>query len=127
MDLDALLRTDEESKFYLELVEKLRANTRGSLVTMIVFTGAAGAAQEGLVRSSLKLLKKNIFKSRQIVLEISFLNQDTVKNINKWGPEELTDYLLTFDIHICPTHPHQGNIGKNRAWNVANIYRHVDR
>jgi len=110
----------------MDQIEGLRVS-RGSVVTMIIFIGAKGAQQERVLRVAMALLQKKLYKEKQIVLEIEYLNQDKVKNINKWDPEAFTDYLLSFDIHICPTHPHQGNVGKTPAWNIRNIYRHVER
>ena len=131
MDLDFYDLKDFESEFYREINNvgnSLRSGSPGSLVTMIVFTGGSGAAQEYLVRNALNDLVANLRVQRQINLVVTFLSQDTVKNMYKWGPEELADHILTFDIHICPTHPHQGNIGNRKLeWNVNNIYRHVDR
>jgi hypothetical protein len=127
MDFDFLLQEDTESRFYLEMMERLRSSRGGSIVTLIVFVGAKAARQFERCKVALQKLKKDLWKNRQIDLQIKYLDQDEVKNISKWGPEELTDYMLTFDIHICLTHPHQGNVGKSEYWNVRNIYRHVDR
>jgi hypothetical protein len=133
MDLSFYSLTDVESELDRHIASlgnysRSKSLRPGSMVTMIVFTGGSGAAQESLVRRALNDLVLDLRGKRLINLEVTYLNQDTVKNIYKWGPAELTDHMLTFDIHICPTHPHQGNIGnKKPEWNVNNIYRHVDR
>ncbi len=121
------MQTDPESSYYLEMMEHFRANKHGSFITMVVFQGGKGARQLERCKVALQNLRRDLRIERNIQLDIKYLDQDEVKNIEKWGPAELTDYLLTFDIHLCITHPHQGNVNKTTFWNIRNIYRHVDR
>jgi hypothetical protein len=75
--------------------------------------------------TALAELKKK-YKDLGYAISIEFLNNDQVRTALKWTVTELFDWLLAADVHLVPTHIHQGNVGKGGSdtWNT-NVASHI--
>ena len=65
-------------------------------------------------------------------IQYKAFSNDDVRNVHGWNATELFTKLLSADIHLLPTHCHQGMISLGGTavmgtWNIANILANYDR
>jgi hypothetical protein len=70
---------------------------------------------------------QDLYGKQGITLISGMYEQDTIKNILKFGPTEFTSHVLQGDVHLYITHFHEGNVAKTGSWNIPNILANVDR
>ena len=110
----------------------LRANKDPNTVLIHLFIGGQLGQQQTPLSVALGEVKKEILKSRGINIVYDTLTNDLVKYKHHWTCTELITWLLSADIHLLPTHLHQGMLGLGGlegegSWNIPNILRNLER
>ena len=118
--------TDLYSRIMIRQIEECRINKEIDVILCRCFIGGRDGRQLSEFTAASNRAKL-IYESRGIKLLMTFYDQDSIKNIEKWTPTDLTDHLLEADFHIMVTHLHEGNIAKNGSWNIPNILSNLDR
>ena len=129
MDLDAIFNPPEFHRLVtITEMDALRHNSNKNVVLIRAFLGGWDSNQVGFLQKAIDrliikygLLKYNIIYEKY--------NNDIVRNELKWSVTDLFTYLIAADIHLIPTHCHQGNIAKGGTdtWNMANILSNYER
>ena len=114
------------------LHEGLRSNKDPKVVLIHAFLGAVFGEQQTPLSVALDEVKVHYIESRGIKLAIRALTNDYVKNKLHWTCTELFTWLLSADIHLLPTHLHQGMMGLgglevDGTWNIPNILKNFER
>lgn len=122
MDLDILDNNDLEAIAALAEVAALKRNKKKNVVTIAVLVGGKNARQYHIIKSTLGHIT-NHFRELDIKIKTDYISNDIIFK-NKWSPHTLFDKLLSYDIHIIPTHGHQGTIARrgenNHLWTADN-------
>jgi hypothetical protein len=130
MDLEAIYDVPEFHKLVtLPEFDALRENTNPSANILIyAFTGGWRAAQKDSLEVAIDQLRKRYLLLGYTIQYKGFSNDD-VRNVHGWNATELFTKLLSADIHLLPTHCHQGmiSLGGTATWNIANILENYDR
>ena len=114
------------------LHQGLRENKDPTVVRIHAFIGAEFGEQQTPLSVALGEVKVHYLQTKGIKLTIHTLTNDYVKNILHWTCTELFTWLLSADIHLLPTHLHQGmmNLGGlevDGTWNIPNILKNLER
>ena len=107
VDLSVLKRSDFETYLKLNEIESMRINKDPSVVKIFVLSGAKASRQLYQMKSAAAISIAK-FAKQNIRLDFEYLNHDTIFSVLKWTPWEVINYALKSDIHIIPTHLHQG-------------------
>ena len=125
MDFEAIYNPPEFHKLItLTEMEALRHNIDANIILVRAFLGGWDSNQVNLLKKAIdKLMEKYGPLGFEIIYER--YNNDVVRNQLKWSFTDLFTYLLAADIHLIPTHCHQGNISKGGtdSWNMQNIFK----
>jgi hypothetical protein len=129
MDLSAIFEPPEFIKvFHLAELEAIRENRNLTTVLIKAFTGGHQGQQKTPVTLAVdKLMVK--YGRRGITIQFIEFTNDLVRNILKINCTETFTALLSADIHILPTHCHQGMLAKGGTdtWNMENILKNIAR
>ena len=129
MDLDAIYNPSEFHKLItLTEMEALRHNIDVNIILIRAFLGGWDSNQVRILQQAIdKLMAKYGPLGFEIIYEK--YNNDVVRNQLKWSVTDLFTYLIAADIHLIPTHCHQGNIAKGGTdtWNMPNILENYQR
>jgi hypothetical protein len=109
-------------------IDALRENKDPRKVLIRAFLGGVGGEQTGpLNRAYLRVHEAYIARGIKLVLQT--FHNDMVKRTYHWTCTELFDHLIAADIHLLPTHLHQGMmaLGGTDTWNILNILRNIER
>jgi hypothetical protein len=130
MDLEAIYNVPEFHKIHtFAEFEALRENTDPQKNILIyAFTGGWLASQADSLEVAVGQLRKRYLLLGYTIQFEKFSN-DTVRNIHGWNATQLFTKLLSADIHVLPTHCHQGmvSMGGTDSWNMSNILANYDR
>jgi hypothetical protein len=129
MDLSAIHDPPEFVKiFQLAEMEAIRANKDPSTVLIRGFCGGKDGQQKDVVSEAIKELAVS-YRERGIHIIFEEFNNDLVRNGYKWNATQTFTALLSADIHILPTHFHQGMLAKGGTdtWNMTNISKNIER
>ena len=129
MDLTAIYDPPEFVKiFELAELEAIRENRDPTTVLIRAFTGGNAGQQSCPVSLAIdELIVK--YGRRGIKILFDNFTNDLVRNVYKMNCTETFTALLAADIHLLPTHCHQGMLtkGGTDSWNMENINRNVAR
>ena len=129
MDLTDIYDPPEFVKtFILAEFEALRENKNPTAVLIKAFTGGhVGQQASPVILAIERLISK--YNRRGITILFENLTNDYVRNVLKLSCSELFTALLAADIHILPTHCHQGMLtkGGTDTWNMENILKNIAR
>jgi hypothetical protein len=126
LDFSIFDRTDMHTCLQIAQIGQLRTNTDESTVLLRGFKGGKGSRQLEQVSAAVGRAV-TFFKLQGINLIDEMIDQDTIKNILRFGPTEYVDSLFEGDIHLFTAHFHEGNIAKTGSWNMPNILSNLDR
>ena len=109
----------------------LRENNDPKVVLIHTFIGAVFGEQQTPLSVALDHVRAHYLRSG-IQLTIRILTNDYVRNKLRWTCTELFTWLLSADIHLLPTHLHQGMMGLgglevDGTWNIPNILKNFER
>ena len=129
MDLSAIFNPPDFVKvFHLAELEAIRENNNLTTILIKAFTGGHQGQQKSAVTLAVeKLIVK--YGRRGITIKFVEFSNDLVRNVLKWNCTETFTALLAADIHILPTHFHQGMLtkGGTDTWNMENIIMNIAR
>ena len=129
MDLSVIYDPPEYVQLYhLPELEALRENHIPTTVLIKAFTGGKKGQQKTVITLAIEELIAKYLK-RGITIEFIEYTNDSVRNIHRMNCTELFTELLTSDIHLLPTHLHQGMVtkGGTDSWNMENIIKNIPR
>jgi hypothetical protein len=126
MDFSIFEKTDLNTRFKISQIEKAKINVDDNVVLIRGLLGGSDGRQYAQFNSAMSSAIAH-YSEQNIKIISEMLTNDTVKNVLKWGPTELTDKLLEADAHIMVTHFTEGNIAKTASWNVPNILSNLSR
>ncbi len=128
MDFSIYNRTDFESKLKLLNAEAIIENKNLFVVTMCAFKGAKDARQLEPFESAISAVTKKYAK-KGITINYDSFDNDKMRSELRYSPSAAVDRMLRADIHLLPTHFHQGNLqGDIRPdWNMYSINCNLDR
>jgi hypothetical protein len=109
-------------------IDALRENKDVKRVLIRAFLGGNNGEQSTpLKRAYINVYK--IYKRQGVELVLQTFTNDLVRNKYHWSCTQLFDYLVSADIHLLPTHLHQGMLalGGSDTWNTLNILRNMER
>ena len=111
---------------------ELRENKDPKKVLIRIFMGPEGGEQQTPLSVALDEVVKHYHNTMGIKIIYQTFTNDTVRNKYRWTCTQLFDALLAADIHIIPTHLHQGMMGLgglevNGTWNIPNILNNLNR
>ena len=123
MDLSVYDRIDIPSRIQLERLSsiKINQNRAPNEVKIAILYGAKNARQSQAVLHAVNLAKKYFFDNYEVKLDTDDIINDDIFNEHHWKPWDLFKHITKSDIHIIPTHGHQGTIGRGLngdAWTV---------
>lgn len=106
----------------------LKKNKDCNVVLIHVFIGSVFSEQQTPLSVALSVVKKH-YLTRGIQLRVTIITNDFVRNILHWTCTELFTWLVSADIHLLPTHLHQGmmGLGGMGTWNIPNILKNFER
>jgi len=110
----------------------LKINKKPQTVLIHVFIGAEGGEQQTPLSVAFDEIKQHYREARGIQVTVRILTNDLVRNRYHWTCTELFTWLLSADIHLLPTHLHQGMMGLgglevDGTWNIPNILKNFER
>ena len=129
MDLSAIYDPPEYVKvFHLAELEAIRENKNLTAILIKAFVGGSKGQQTSPVSLAVKRLMVKYSRRGIQILFTEFTN-DLVRNVLRMNCTETFTALLAADIHILPTHFHQGMLAKGGTdtWNMENIIRNIAR
>jgi hypothetical protein len=129
MDTDAYFDPPDFHKiFTMAEIEALRENTDPNTILIRAFVGGWKGKQSEPIEMAVDDLRKKYGPLGYTIL-LELLTNDIVRNDLKWGPTELFTGLLAADIHLVPTHSHQGMLSKGGtdSWNMGSILQNYER
>jgi len=89
--------------------------------------GGKSANQSFLVTKAIHIVARK-FGSYGISVEFKEVNNDEIKRKFKWTVPQILDVILSFDIHLIPTHFHQAMVWiAGETWTIPIIQRELDR
>jgi hypothetical protein len=90
--------------------------------------GGKSANQISLVTKAIHIVARK-FGAYGIRVEFQEVNNDEIKRKLKWTVRQLLDVILSFDIHLIPTHFHQAMVWiAGETWTtIPIIQRELDR
>lgn len=109
-------------------IDAMRENRDPKQILVRAFVGGHNGEQSTpLTRAFVRVA--DIYKARNIKLVLQKFTNDIVRNKYHWTCRELFDHLLAADIHLLPTHLHQGMLalGGTDTWNTINILQNLER
>jgi hypothetical protein len=129
MDLNAIFHPPSSFNFLdAAVMEALRENTDPKTVVIKSFSGGSDGEQKSVVSLVVEELIAK-YKIRGITIMFIEFTNDLIRNVLKWNCTETFTSLLAADIHILPTHFHQGMLckGGTDTWNMENIIQNIQR
>jgi hypothetical protein len=128
MDFSVYNRTDFESKLKLLNAEAMIENKNPFVVTLCAFKGAKAARQLESFETAISAVTKKYAK-KGITINYDSFDNDEMRSKLGYSPSAAVDRMLRADIHLLPTHFHQGNLqGDIRpGWNMYSINSNLDR
>jgi len=129
MDLSAIYDPPEFVKvFHLAELEAIRENKNLTAILIKAFTGGHIGQQTSPVSLAVESLIVKYSRRGITIFFVDYTN-DLVRNVLKMNCTETFTALLAADIHIVPTHFHQGMLtkGGTDTWNMENIIRNIAR
>ena len=129
MDLSAIHDPPEFVKIIqLAEMEAIRENKNPAAVLIRGFTGGKDGQQKNVVTEAIQELAVD-YSLRGIHILFEEFTNDSVRNEYKWNATQTFTALLSADIHILPTHFHQGMLAKGGTdtWNMSNIIKNIER
>jgi hypothetical protein len=131
MDLNAIYSPSDFHKLItLAEIDALRHNVDRNIVLIRAFVGGWDGNQVQLLQDAINdIIKKYGRLGLTIVYEKYTNDYCHVRNTLKWSVTDLFTCLTAADIHLVPTHCHQGNIAKGGTdtWNMPNILANYGR
>jgi len=125
MDLSIYESSELDKILAIAEIDGLNKNKNDNIVTIGIFTGGSDARQKDDVINAAGVVE-SFFQDLGIEIRYSIFDNETVFNKKHWTPSDLINFLLEHDIHLIPTHGHQGNIARgndiNRLMWTANEY-----
>ena len=109
-------------------IDALRENKNPRFILVRAFVGGQlGEQTTPLSRAFIRVA--NLYESRGYRLVLERFTNDIVRNTYHWSCRQLFDHLLAADIHLLPTHLHQGmlSLGGTETWNTINILTNMQR
>ena len=109
-------------------IDALRHNIDYNIILIRAFHGGWDANQVGILQKAMaRIIQKYGPLGFQVIYEK--YNNDIVRNQLKWNVTDLFTHLIAADIHLIPTHCHQGNISKGGTdtWNMENLISNYER
>jgi hypothetical protein len=129
MDLASIYNPPDFGKLLMiSEMDALRHNIDSNIILIRAFHGGWDANQVGILQ---KAMARIIAKYGPLGFRVIYekYNNDIVRNQLRWNVTDLFTYLIAADIHLIPTHCHQGNISKGGTdtWNMANLLSNYER
>jgi len=109
-------------------IEALRVQRDPKVVLITAFFGGEFGEQSTPVTDAFTIVSEN-FKSRGVTLVLHEFTNSIVKYKYHWTCRELFNALIAADIHLLPTHLHQGMLalGGTDSYNITNILDNIER
>jgi hypothetical protein len=109
-------------------MEALLDNTDPKTVVIKSFSGGSDGEQKSVLSLAVEALIAK-YKIRGINIVFVEFTNDLIRNVLNWNCTETFTALLAADIHILPTHFHQGMLAKGGTdtWNMENILTNIQR
>jgi hypothetical protein len=129
MDLKTIFDPPEFAEiFHLAELEAIRENKNLTTILIKSFSGGHDGEQKSLVSQAVKELIVKYERRGITIVFIEFTN-DLIRNVLRMNCTETFTALLAADIHILPTHFHQGMVAKGGTdtWNMENIIKNIAR
>ena len=129
MDLSAIYEPPEFVKIYhLAELEAIRENQNLTAILIKAFVGGSQGQQASAVSLAVQRLQVK-YGRRGIQIYFTEFTNDLVRNVLRMNCTETFTALLAADIHILPTHFHQGMLAKGGmdTWNMQSIIRNIAR
>lgn len=129
MDLDAIYDVPVFHQLTtLPELEALRENNDPKKILIYAFLGGHRAGQSDPLDVAISQARRR-YHLLGYTIEYETFSNDKVRNKLKWSVTQLFTKLMSADIHLLPTHCHQGNIslGGTDTWNIPNILENYDR
>ena len=126
MDFSIFDEKDFSIQMQIHQLRAQRINKDDNFVLCRGYLGAHDSRQAVHVKSAMGRAVTH-FAQLGIQLEHELHDNDTIKNIYKWGPTETIDDILKGDFHLWTAHFHEGNIAKRVSWNMTNMLSNMNR
>ena len=109
-------------------MEAIRAKRDPKVVLITAFVGGEFGEQSTPISEAFEIVSEN-FKSRGVKLVLHEFTNGIVKSKYHWTCRELFNALISADIHLLPTHLHQGMLalGGTDSYNITNILDNLER
>jgi hypothetical protein len=110
------------------VMEALRENSDPKTVVIKSFSGGSDGQQKSVLSLVIESLIVK-YKTRGITIVFIEFTNDLIRNVLRLNCTDTFTALLAADIHIIPTHLHQGMLAKGGTdtWNMENILQNIER
>ena len=125
---DILFSRDINSFLAKAQMKAFRENTDPKKVLIRAFLGGMSAEQRDPLTDAFSRVALR-YKDKGIMVVFQRFSNDIVRNVYHWTCTELFNRLLAADVHLIPTHLHQGMLGLGDlgTWHVMNILSNLKR
>ncbi len=125
---DILFSRDINSFLAKAQIKAFRENNDPKKVLIRAFLGGMTAEQRDPLTDAFSRVALH-YKDRGIMITFQRFSNDIVRNVYHWTCTELFNRLLAADIHLIPTHLHQGMLGLGDlgTWTIFNILANLKR